>query len=248
MSTHVPIINGQKRIIILSDIHANFPALQSVISFIKDDDIVICLGDMVGYYTEPNEICEYISTRADFVIAGNHDLYCLDTIPFKANNEKKYRVFETRRALKQEYKEWLSSLPLSLTLTVDVPFTIQTPLGASLIKQIILAHGAPDNIETYIYPDKVLTNNIPPHTLLLLGHTHHPMLRIESFGLSLNPGSIGQPRDWNPRPSFAIIDGKKNSITLNRTIYDWHGYAQDLENSGLETDSINLLTRQKSFD
>ena len=240
-------IDTSKRIFVLSDIHANLPALESVTPLIRADDIVVCLGDMVGYYTEPNEVCDFIRARADFAIVGNHDLYCLDQIPFKQENEEKYRVHDTRAALNDINTRWLQSLPHQIILTLSAPVIFKIKDNDIEIKHIHMAHGAPSNIETYIYPDKPLPDDCcATETLLLLGHTHHPMLRAETFGAVLNAGSVGQPRDWNPKPSFAIIDLAAASMSHERSIYDWNHYANVLAARGFHSDSISLLTRIRS--
>ena len=235
-------IDSRKRIFLLSDIHANLPALQSVMPLITDDDVVICLGDMVGYYTEPNEVCEFIRSRANFTIIGNHDLYCVGNLPFKTENEPKYRVYATQQQLNDDHKNWLLSLPSEMILNLSTPVTINN----KIIHHIHLAHGAPSNVETYIYPDNPFPADCcAPHTLLLLGHTHHPMIRTEEFGMVVNPGSVGQPRDWNPRPSCAVIDLSSGQIDHHRTTYDWHGYAQSLTAQNFHPESVSLLTRTR---
>ncbi len=241
-------IQPQGRMIVLSDIHANLPALRAVQQLIRKDDIVICLGDMVGYYTEPNEVCAWVREHAHHVITGNHDLYCLESLPYKQDNEHKYRVLQTKEELSTDHKLWLQSLASEIILDLSSPVIFDINDQKIEIHHIHMAHGAPENVETYIYPDKPLPENCTaPQSLLCLGHTHHPMLRPESFGLVLNPGSVGQPRDWNPMPSFAIIDFTNRRITHERVMYDWHGYAEHLRAQNIHADSITLLTRTRDI-
>ena len=233
------------RLFIVSDIHSNLPALETVLMMADKNDTIVCLGDLIGYYAEPNEVCELIRRRATYVILGNHDAYVLGILPFRIENEQKYRVYWTREQLSQKNKEWLKSLPFEIQLKLDKSVFVETPIGKVKIDRLYLTHGGPNNIEHYLYPDKLISSSIPLGTCLLMGHTHHPMIRIESFGLALNPGSVGQPRDWNPKSSFMIVDLENGRVLKKRVTYNVESYGSRLRNMLFDSEAIDILARKR---
>jgi len=229
-------LSGEAPLYIISDIHANLPAFQAVLNEIPAGSDIICLGDMVGYYTEPNEVCDLLRTRNIFCILGNHDMYVTQLIPYNKDRDSLYRTSWTVNTLTDENMGWLRKLPASIIIHVGHE--------DSKIKTVVSHHGDFNNPEKYIYPDTEFNCEIfGTHTLGLLGNTHHPMIRHDATNYLLNPGSVGQPRDWNPAASFAVVDLINADIHIHRVKYDVQAYQEKLKLQGLEPQAIEILSR-----
>ena len=219
------------RIVVISDIHSNLDALESVIGNLPNHDRLICLGDIVGYGPQPNEVLERLQgLNPAYVLMGNHDCAAVtgDTSGFSELAGQ--AVDWTRRHLKQQHLEYLSKLQPSRKIVVD-----GTIVG--------LFHGSPrDPLSEYIFPgmpDSQAKGLIQQAgtSLVLLGHTHMPM--FYSFGREMvgNPGSVGQPRDGDPRASFAILtvsEGRTN-FEIRRVEYPVDSIADKIRRAGLPT-------------
>jgi predicted phosphodiesterase len=213
------------RIAVLSDIHGNLPALEAVLSALAPYDAVWQLGDIVGYGPQPDEVVERLAAEHALGVRGNHDsaaIGLLDTDSF--NDDARAAVEWTAERIAPRTREWLSALPLR---SVDEPFT--------------MVHGSPrDPTWEYIYSASVARANLAafatPHCLV--GHTHIPLVfrqrdgRVEGvqvgaaasyeFGaerLVVNPGSVGQPRDGDPRASALILDTNARTLEWRRVEY-----------------------------
>lgn len=188
------------RIAVLSDIHSNYDALQEVLSAIDPHDALICLGDLVGYGAQPNEVASEIrSLNPDAIVMGNHD-YAVSTGDTSGFVHHAVQAVEwTRREITPENLRYISALRSKATFTAD---------GVS----IAIVHGSPrDPLNEYIYPgtpDFILKSLVDESQgrVLLLGHTHVPFSQRLDSRLIGNPGSVGQPRDGDPRASYAILD------------------------------------------
>jgi len=217
------------KLIVISDIHANYDALEAVSKEICDCDHLVCLGDLVGYGAQPNEVIEEIRRiKPQTIIAGNHDYATVtgDTSNFVTYASK---VIEwTRRRMKSENLAFLSSLPHYSTKTIDDTV-------------IACYHGSPrDPLNEYIYPGApqfVLQALIEEATanLLFLGHTHMPLYSSTPSGTLINPGSIGQPRDGDPRSSYSTIEISEGKIICRteRISYDVESAASKIVQEGL---------------
>ncbi len=184
---------------VISDIHANLPALEAVLNAVPEDGTIICLGDFVNYYINPNEVCDLIRSRRAHCIVGNHDLYVLGKLKYNEERDKYYRVPWTKSCLRKDNIEWLNSLPEFLYLDILD--------RRAKIRSILAHHGNFKNTETYIHSDTNFDMNLlGENTLGLLGHTHHAMIKIKKNNILLNPGSVGQPRNGDPGASYAVID------------------------------------------
>jgi predicted phosphodiesterase len=219
------------RYLILSDIHANMEALSAVLSFVrrKPWDKAVILGDIVGYGANPNQTVDTVRALRPLVgIRGNHDKVCSGVEDGELFNRVALAAaMWTRKRLTQPNLKWLSSLPEG-PMVVDGQFAI--------------SHGTPIDEDAYIFGE-IEALNVFRQTefpLCFFGHSHFPVI----FGLSteaittiltigpsyryklkpgvrylINPGSIGQPRDGNPKASFAIYDSKKRTVTIYRIPY-----------------------------
>lgn len=227
---------------IISDIHANYAALQEVLADAKTMNCqsFICLGDVAGYHCEINECIDALKNLPELIfIKGNHDQYLIDNSGCPRSSHVTYTLSYQHSVITCENIEWLSN-GLSHYCSGINYFT----------------HGGPiDKLEQYIYrvSDKVFPEGF---TQLFVGHTH--VQTLLSFGdkTFCNPGSVGQPRDGDARAGYAILDDE-NTIFIRRVAYDISKTQHVMQEAGFpeysyanlsggtqvggRTDSINLL-------
>lgn len=212
---------------VISDVHANIDALEKVLERIDalGAEKTVCLGDVVGYNSMPNECVAMIAERGIQTILGNHDaVACGIEEPWGFNPVALAAAVWTREQLTDESREWLRGLPDALNYG---PFSA--------------VHGAPKNHNIYLFA----WEDILPHlyfmeeqncNLCFMGHTHTPAIfstdgayaldKNRRFQLEegktffINPGSVGQPRDDNPLASFGLLDTEEMSFELIRVPYD----------------------------
>lgn len=200
------------RYAIISDIHANLEAFLAVLDEIdrSEADKVICLGDIVGYGANPNECIEIIKERRIISLIGNHDkAACGLTEPYNFNPAARQAALWTRGELTPGNKEYLKCLP-----------------DEGLIDGFMIVHGAPSDPDKYILSEYDALEEFPllrENKLCFFGHTHVSVIyslsgRVvevtragqvrlrEGVKYLVNPGSVGQPRDRDPRASFLIYD------------------------------------------
>jgi len=191
-------------IAILSDIHANYAALQAVLCDAKSFNCssFICLGDVAGYHCEINECLEDLKELPNLVlIKGNHDQYLIHNSGCPRSQHVTSTLSYQRAVIRDENLEWLSKGLCDYSLGINY-FT----------------HGGPeDRLEQYIYR---VTGAIFPDGFarLFVGHTHVQALFRVGSKTFCNPGSVGQPRDGDPRAAYALLDGDK--IISRRVAYD----------------------------
>lgn len=203
---------------ILGDIHGNERALNAVLRAASTAGIDQWLntGDMVGYYFAPGRVIEMLRQLKCRSVRGNHEeMLC------RSRNDPDYlRAVEAkygsgvRVALEQLSVQQLDDacgLPHPLSLEID---------GV----RILLSHGAPWNVDQYIYPDSpadLLERCVPEgFNLVVTGHTHYPMVKKIGSALLVNPGSVGQPRNRRPGAAWAIFDTVDRTVELRSESYD----------------------------
>jgi len=222
---------------VISDLHSNLPALEAVLSEIPQGSFIICLGDFVGYYVEPNEVCEKIMNLNSYSIVGNHDLYLTEELKFNFLKDEIYRTSWTRSVIKASNLSWLKNLPTSIQFNV---------FGNVKVKKILAYHGSPENIESYIYPNSEIDiEQFGTKTIILLGNTHHPMVRNHKSNILINPGSVGQPRDYNAMSSYCKINLRECLIDIKRVVYNVSIYQKKLRSYDVNELAINMLWRAK---
>jgi putative phosphoesterase len=224
---------------IISDIHANLPALQAVLGNLEQRTVV-CAGDLVGYYTEPNEVCALVRANCVAAIRGNHDAMVCGALAFDPGRDELYGVSRTREQLGPAQRAWLDDLPL----TVD----IHLRGSHAAVKRITVRHASPWDETTYLYPDTPLDRiALRQGEWLICGHTHHPMLRQAGEGWVLNPGSVGQPRNRNAGGAcFAEIDLISGKADFRVVAYDAAAYQRQLAGVGVPDAAISLLDRARA--
>lgn len=215
--------------LILSDVHANLTALDAVLEDAGPIDRVWCLGDIVGYGPDPNECIERIRSLPGLVcVKGNHDAAVLGEIPYKAfNHEAQASLIWLESVIVPEHRDWLDGLEKQQTFD-----------------QVTLVHGSPRNpVWEYILDQGSAMENMDcfDTQICLVGHTHLPSLFNMTGGnpkstrhcaltqnapvklnqkCILNPGSVGQPRDNDPRPSYLLYDDELDQWCLKRVDYE----------------------------
>lgn len=204
---------------VISDIHANKPALDAVLDALPEDlDMVINAGDIVGYNPWPQACVEAVRSRSIASISGNHDRAVAQQTPFRFNRMAQAGIEHAKTQLTAANREWIGSLPTSRIL---------------LNGRIRLVHGHPDDPDRYTYPEQFNSELLDGEELLVMGHTHHQHAEIYSEGIVLNPGSVGQPRDGDPRAAYAVVDLETRSVTTDRVPYDIDQVINTIEQYGL---------------
>ena len=193
---------------LISDIHGNLPALKVVLERIEDADAILCAGDLVGYNPWPNEVIWEIKMRNIPCIRGNHDRAVIYDDYSRFNPYAATAASWTRAQLTEENMKYLYSLKDNLILEVEG-------------KRIAVHHGAPFDEDRYIYPADVTEELLGYDNadILVLGHTHVPFVKVFDSGVIINPGSVGQPRDGDPRASYALVDLKNRKYEIKRVEY-----------------------------
>jgi putative phosphoesterase len=197
------------RILIVSDIHANWAALQAIN---EKCDVCLCLGDLVDYGPDPGLCVRWAMAHATYAIRGNHDHGVAQGIPVTGESGFRYLTRFSRPsvwdALEPEERRYLLQLPVTQRLTLAG-------------KRFLLVHATPrDPLDEYLLKDpntwaKRLQN--VDADIVCVGHTHM-QFKLEVNGVVvLNPGSVGLPRDGDPRAAFAVIEDQK--IELKRVAY-----------------------------
>ncbi|MGB9978424.1 metallophosphoesterase family protein [Methanobacterium sp.] len=210
---------------VISDIHSNLDALEKVVEKI-DYGRILCCGDIVGYYTQPNECIEIIRKLKTISVTGNHDLACVtgDTSGFNPYAEQ--AMDWTRKFINHRNIEFLRNLKRKVMLKIDDV-------------NIMVVHGSPrDPISEYIFPstpDSTLKSFLESENvdILIMGHTHVPFIKKYGDKLVFNPGSVGQPRDGNNRASFAFLDVSNMEVVIHRVKYNVDKVVTSLEDEKL---------------
>lgn len=233
-------VTGSK-IAIISDIHANAAALQAVLCDMADyrPEVILVAGDMLGYYPDAEEVVRQIRLLKTpmYTIAGNHDMPVMhsdipEELPYKHLLEHNLNDLSE------------ASLRFLKNLTPSMQFEIE---GV----RFGMYHGTPDDpVNGRLYPDGTPDLSWFDRTgedIIILGHTHYPYVwHGANKKLLINPGSVGQPRDGNPEPSWALLNVAERTVTLKRTSYDRESYAQRLSQLKWDERPIKALFKTKS--
>jgi putative phosphoesterase len=226
-----------ERVAVITDIHANLPALEAVLEATErtDVDAVYCGGDLVGYGPHPNEVCALIEERAIPAIYGNYDYAIARDL------EDCGCAYRDRhdRELGQRSVEWTLAHTdrRSKDFMGGLPFDLRFDLGANRVR---LVHGSPRKVNEYLFENK------PARTferiaagadcdVLAFGHTHQPWVREYGGVLFVNCGSVGKPKDGDPRAAFAVLrlDGGRVVADVERVEYKAEAVARQLAPAGL---------------
>ncbi len=228
------------RTLILSDVHANRSAFEAVLKAAGEVDQVWFLGDVVGYGPDPNECIELLRAQPNLqALMGNHDAALMDYISIERFNYEAAEAIRVQSSMiVPESRDFLELLRLKIE-----------------IDDLTLVHGSPRNpIWEYILSSRTAKANFDDFLTqgCLIGHTHVPSIFIlnESGNVQtllpengdrwkpsgrfiLNPGSVGQPRNYDPRAAFVIWDDEEDTFLFRRVSYDIEAVTQRIMKSGI---------------
>lgn len=214
----------------ISDIHANLEALEAAIEDIESQNVdeIVCLGDIVGYGANPNECVDLVVKHCPIILLGNHDAAAIEQLSTQHFNiHAKLAIEWTAQALRNDIKDLLAELPLRTT-----------------INQMTLVHATPyePNMWYYITSLEEAAFNFQffDTQICLVGHTHIPIIIVldtskelyvhqdssiraadtDGARLLINVGSIGQPRDRNPKSCYGIFDTETTEFVYRRVAYN----------------------------
>ena len=229
------------RVAVVSDVHGNLRALETVLAAADAAgvDEVWCLGDVVGYGAKPNECCELVRARTAICLAGNHDLVVVGTLGLEEfSHDAADAAGWSRERLTEENRAYLAGLP-----------SIAERDGT------LLVHGSPrDPVWEYVLSGEAAVAALAATAapLVLVGHSHVPLdlrladarlegglaaageeVALDSGRLLLNPGSVGQPRDGDPRAAWLLLDLGARRAVFERTEYDVAATQAEIREAGL---------------
>ena len=244
------------KIAVISDIHSNIYALDSVLADIKtkDVDMIVCTGDLVGYGTRPNEVIQTLKKNKILTIMGNYDdaignlkIVCGCDYPDPKDAEKAgLSMHFTGQTTKVENKEYLRNLPKELIFNFDK-------------KTIRFVHGSTRLINEYLKEnskeaDEVMSELV--ENILVCGHTHIPYAKYYGEKLLINAGSVGKPKTGNPNANYVIIDIKNEDeiaktpssveVEIIEVEYDFEKMANEIEENEILPNDFARLIREGS--
>jgi predicted phosphodiesterase len=228
------------RVAVISDVHANYHALEAVLEQIDTErvDAVWCLGDVVGYGPLPNECCDVVRERSDVCLVGNHDLVALGRLSVSDfNDEAAAAAVWTAEVLTEESRTFLEGLQ---------------PLGAAAGVDLFHA-SARDPVWEYVLTEEAAqaTLELSKAPLVLVGHSHVALsITMANDGVEgglapagatvelegrwlLNPGSVGQPRDGDPRAAWLLLDLDRMFAAFQRVPYSIEQTQTEMRERGL---------------
>ena len=219
------------RILLLADIHGNWPALQAIQ---ESHDVCVCLGDLVDYGLEPGPCIAWVRRSCQHVIRGNHDHAVAQDVRTNGQKGYKYLTAVTRPVTRERSSEddlrYLSRLPVARTVT----------LGDT---RFLFVHATPrDPLDEYAAADSQFWARRLVDVeadVICVGHTHQQYVLEVGGKLVINPGSVGQPRDGDPRAAYAIIED--NRVELKRAEYRIEEAVRVVEDSSLPDTAKEML-------
>jgi putative phosphoesterase len=201
------------RIAVVSDIHSNLEALEAVLGDMPEVDKVLCAGDLVGYGADAGAVVDEVREQRMECVKGNHDEKVVTYQDFEEFNRlARKAITHNRNALSDQELEYLAELPEKKRIEAGN-------------RDLFMIHGSPRNpLKEYLREEDVdqefLENSFKTRPeILVMGHTHQPFVKKLSGTLILNPGSVGQPRDRDPRASYATLETREPEVKLHRAGY-----------------------------
>jgi len=239
------------RIAIVSDIHANFVALETVLSAIGSVDQLWNMGDTIGYGPRPNQCMAAMSEHTTVMIAGNHDLACIDRVDLSDfNADARLANIWNGQQLASEHRATLALLP---------PIT-------AVDERFMVVHGSPrEPVWEYLLTRDQARDNFElfEQQVCFIGHSHVPLIfrrpkngvcqnpsmpaagdtltLEEGVRYFINPGSIGQPRNQDPRAAYAILDTDLGTVRFMRIEYDVAKTQRQMREAGLPVALVRRL-------
>lgn len=222
------------RLLVLSDIHANWPALRAIH---EKADVVVCLGDIVSYGSSPRECLAWVREHAAHVVRGNHDTalaYAAESGAAAFKRDLAVATLERhKRLLGEDELAWLRGLPTEVNFRVEE-------------YRFHAVHASPtDHLFSYRLTPDLSDEELKKEVaevradIVLLGHTHLPMSRGAWTKVVLNPGSVGQSLDGDPRASYAVIED--GMAEIRRVEYDVEAAVAGIRGMGLPSEMAEAL-------
>jgi putative phosphoesterase len=219
------------RILLVADIHGNWPALQALN---EPHDVCLCLGDLVDYGLEPAPCIDWVRQKVRYAVRGNHDHGVAQNVTITGRNGFKWLTGMTRPLTRERLSpddvRFLSRLPVSRLLTLEDT-------------RFLLVHATPrDPMDEYAQPDADYWSRRLQNVdadVICVGHTHQPYVLEVGDKLVINPGSVGQPRDGDPRASYAVIENFQ--IELKRIEYPVEETVKVVQESNLPDAAKEVL-------
>lgn len=226
---------------VFGDIHSNLEALDAVIADMKQQGVTrfLCTGDIIGYGADPSACIQRLVDLNAAAVKGNHDDYCAGlNIPPDVNSNARDTIIWTEKQLSTKESIWLLNLPM-LHETEGIAITHSSFEPGRNWPYILRASDAIPSLDEQ------------PQPLAFYGHTHRPVVftlsptgkvkerefrthRLKKgFKTFINPGSVGQPRDGDPRAAYALVDPARKTVTLRRIEYDIDKTASKISKAGL---------------
>lgn len=213
------------KIAVISDIHSNLEAFKTVLEDIKKRKLkqIYCTGDIIGYGASPNECINLARKHKIKCVSGNHDFYCIDA------DDISWFTPAGQVALMWTH---IKLTPRNMKFLEKMPGTMEE-------KGVYFAHGSPrDPLHEYVFPDVAQWDfraffRFTKMKIMALGHSHIPFVKKIGKELIFNPGSVGQPRDGNPKASYSVLDTKTKTVENIRLEYDIDTAAKKIIDSGL---------------
>ncbi len=219
------------RILLLADIHANWAALSAIN---EPFDVCLVLGDLVDYGLDPAPCIDWVRQKATHAVRGNHDHGVAQNVRVHGKGGFKYLTGVTRQITQEritpDHRRFLGSLPISKRVTLDNT-------------KFLLVHATPrDPMDEYTIADVEFWSRRLQDVdanVICVGHTHHPYVLEVGDKLVINPGSVGQPRDGDPRASYGIIENQR--VELKRIEYPVEETVKTVWESGLPEPAKAML-------
>jgi putative phosphoesterase len=230
---------------VVTDIHANRPALDAALARIEELRIaqVYCGGDLVGYGPHPNEVCALVEARRIPTIYGNYDHAIAQDLS------------DCGCAYRDRHEREIGQLSIDWTLAHTderskrfmrgLPFDLRFELGG---KRVRLVHGSPRKVNEYLFEDKPARTferiaALADCDVLVFGHTHKPWVHEYGSVLFVNCGSVGKPKDGDPRAGFAVLTARNGGVdvSIERVVYDAESVARQVREAGLPDELADKL-------
>lgn len=221
---------------VVSDIHSNIVSFRTVMEDMPPVDELVCCGDIVGYGPNPSECLELVREKFDFAVMGNHDRMVTNSTDRGIGGTVGAGIEHSLNELSDEQMNWLGQLD-----------------EESEYRGYTIVHSHPKVTDRYVYPKQF--SNMTRYAMenetdgVLLGHTH--VQAAKKFDtdkgeiLVSNPGSVGQPRDRNPKAAYGVLDTEKNDMELHRVSYDISEVQRRIKECGLPSKTGERLERGK---
>lgn len=225
------------KIIIISDIHSNIYGLKAVLDNCGSFDKILVAGDITGYYPFANEVIDELVKIDALAVKGNHDWYLIQGFPPENSKPQVKKSFDfTKKIISRDSLNYIKELPDKLEFLIEG-------------KKVFVCHGSPWNLlGQRIYPnysDFEKFRSIDAD-VIVLGHTHYPFIKMIGNKIIFNPGSCGQPRDYNLL-SYAVWDTKKNEFEIKRIEWDIEQFKKEALKKGTDPELFEVFDRTKTI-